>query len=101
MSGDPGVADAVRKDKNAIGYNNTLFVFDINTGEKMRGIEVAPIDVNGNNKIDSNENFYEDLSTFLSAVNTGEFPSPPARDLYFITKGRPKNPAILIFFNGS
>lgn len=98
VSGDPGVADAVKKDKNAIGYNNTLFVYDVKTGEKILGIEVVPIDVNGDGRIDNNENFYDDISTFLDAVNTGKFPSPPARDLYFLTKGRPQKQEILDFF---
>ncbi len=35
VSGDPGVADAVRKDINGIGYNNTLFVYDPSTGRKL------------------------------------------------------------------
>jgi phosphate transport system substrate-binding protein len=98
VAGDPGIADVVRKDRNAIGYNNTLFVFDINTGEKIPGIEVVPIDLNANGRIDDSENFYTDLSIFLEAVNTGKFPSPPARDLYFITKGRPQKKEILDFF---
>jgi phosphate transport system substrate-binding protein len=98
VSGDPAIADAVKKDKNAIGYNNTSFVFDINTGEKVPGIEPIPIDVNGNGRIDEDENFYDDISTFLDAVNTGKFPSPPARDLYFITKGKPQKQEIADFF---
>ncbi|MEP7318584.1 MAG: PstS family phosphate ABC transporter substrate-binding protein [Panacibacter sp.] len=98
VSGDPGVADAVKKDKNGIGYNNTLFVFDMHTGEKIKGIEVVPIDINGNGRIDSVENIYHDLNTFLEALNEGKYPSPPARDLYFITKSRPQNKAILDFF---
>ncbi len=98
VSGDPGVADAVKKDKNGIGYNNTLFVYDLQTGEKIPGIEVVPIDINGNGRIDSVENIYQDLPTFLAALNEGKFPSPPARELYFITKGRPQKKEILDFF---
>lgn len=98
VSGDPGVADAVKKDKGGIGYNNTLFVYDITSGKKNAGIEVVPIDVNENGKIDAEENVYADLNTFLDAVNTGKFPAPPARDLYFLTKGKSSNNAILDFF---
>jgi phosphate transport system substrate-binding protein len=98
VSGDPGVADAVKKDKGGIGYNNTLFVYNNATGKRNSGIEVVPIDVNGNGKIDAEENVYADLNTFLEAVNTGKFPAPPARDLYFITKGKTSNKAILEFF---
>jgi phosphate transport system substrate-binding protein len=98
VSGDPGVADAVRKDINAIGFNNTLFVFDQKTGEKLPGIDVVPIDVNGNGQIDANENFYDNLRTFLKAVNDGNYPSPPARNLYFLTKGKPQKKEVVDFF---
>lgn len=99
MNGDPGVSDAVKRDKNGIGYNNTLFLFDIKTGKQIPGIEAVPIDVNGNGKIDNDEKNYSDLSTFLKAVNDGKYPAPPARDLYFITKGKPAKKEILDFFN--
>ncbi len=95
---DPGVADAVRKDINGIGYNNTLFVFDPKTGKKLPGIDVVPIDVNGNGQIDADENFYGNLHQFLKAVNDGKYPSPPARNLYFITKGKTNRKEILDFF---
>lgn len=98
VSGDPGVADAVRKDLNAIGYNNTLFVYDPKTGKKLPGIDVVPIDVNGNGTIDADENFYDNLRLFLKAVNDGKYPSPPARNLYFITKGKTNKKEILDFF---
>ena len=47
--------------------------------KKNAGIEVVPIDVNENGKIDADENVYVDLNTFLEAVNKGKFPAPPAR----------------------
>ncbi len=95
---DPGVADAVRKDLNGIGYNNTLFVFDPKTGKKLPGIDVVPVDVNGNGQIDGDENFYGNLRQFLKAVNDGKYPSPPARNLYFITKGKSNRKEINDFF---
>lgn len=98
VSGDPGVADAVRKDINGIGYDNTLFVFDPTTGKKLPGIEVVPIDVNGNGQIDPNENFYGNLHIFLKAVNDGNYPAPPARNLYFLTKGKTQKKEVLDFF---
>lgn len=98
VSGDPGVADAVRKDLNGIGYNNTLFVFDQKTGKKLPGIDVVPIDVNENGTIDANENVYDDLHMFLKAVNDGNYPSPPARNLYFLTKGKTQKKEVLDFF---
>ncbi len=96
--GDTSMAAAVKKDTNAIGYNNSLYVFDNYTGEIYPGLDVIPIDINGNGKIDADEDIYKDLATFLEAVQAGKFPSPPARDLYFITKGRTQKPEVAAFF---
>lgn len=95
--GDPGLADAVSKDIAGIGYNNIVYAYDITTEKKRPGIEVLPIDVNGNGSIDSTENFYENIHDLLGAVANGNFPSPPARELYFVAKGKPANQATIDF----
>jgi len=95
--GDPGLAEAVTKDKLSIGYNNTAYAYDIKTGKKRPGIEVVPIDINNNGLIDAEENFYDSFSTVLDAIATGIYPSPPARELYFVAKGKPTNKTTLNF----
>ncbi len=95
--GDPGLADAVVKDKFGIGFNNTIFAFDIQTGLKRPGIEVIPIDINGNGLIDPDENFYDHFENVLKAIADGIYPSPPARELYFVSKGKPQKQATLDF----
>ena len=99
MNGDPGISDAVKRDKNGIGYNNTLFLFNIKDGKQVSGIEAVPIDVNENGTIDADEKNYNNLTAFLQAVNDGKYPAPPARDLYFITKGKPAKKEITDFFS--
>ena len=98
MMGDPGVADAVKKDVNGIGFNNTQYIFDMQTGRKVKGIEILPLDINDNGKIDSVESFYNSLSSVETAVLEGNYPSPPVRDLYFVCKQKPTNQAILDYF---
>ncbi|ANI90796.1 phosphate ABC transporter substrate-binding protein [Arachidicoccus ginsenosidimutans] len=95
--GDPGLADAVAKDQYGIGFNNVAYAYDITTGKKRPGIDVAPIDENNNRVIDSDENFYDNADSILAAIADGRYPSPPARDLYFLTKGKPTNPQIIDF----
>lgn len=95
--GDPGLAEAVSRDPYGIGYNNTNFVYDIITGKKRAGMEVVPIDINSNGKIDSTENFYRTLTDVLSAVSSGIYPSPPARELYFVSKGKPTKQSVKDF----
>jgi phosphate transport system substrate-binding protein len=90
--GDPGLADAVKKDALGIGYNNLNYAYDAKTGLPLSGIRIIPIDVNGNGKIDA----AEDLQTkekAIRAVMSGSYPSPPARDLYLITKENFKEPS--------
>lgn len=97
VNGDPGVADAVKKDINGIGFNNIAYVFDINTRKKYDGIEVAPIDLNKNGKIDTVEMVYSNLDSIMAAIKDGRYPSPPARDLFFVSHGAPKSALVKDF----
>lgn len=95
--GDPGLADAVINDKLGMGFNNTIFIYDIKTGLKRPGIEVCPIDLNNNGQIDSEEAFYDTFKSILSAIANGVYPSPPARELFLISKGKPQKKAVTDF----
>ncbi|MDY6799615.1 MAG: substrate-binding domain-containing protein [Bacteroidota bacterium] len=95
--GDPGMADAVKNDVQGIGYNNVIYIYDINTRKKHSGLEVIPIDLNENGKIDPEEKFYNKLDDINIAIQTGKYPSPPARDLYFVSKGEPTRKVVKEF----
>ena len=97
--GDPGIADAVKKDKFAIGYNNIAYVYDLKTQKPHEGIVVIPIDINGDGTIDSTENFYEDHHKIINAIAHNVYPAPPARELYFLSDGPPKDTIIRAFFH--
>lgn len=95
--GDPGLADAITNTVFGIGFNNVAYAYDVNTGRKRPGIDVVPIDRNNNRIIDADEDFYNNTDSILAAIGDGRYPSPPARNLYFLTKGKPTNPAIISF----
>ena len=97
IHGDPALAEAVGKDPAGIAFNNTIFIYDIKTGKKRPGIEVIPIDLNGNGTIDQEENFYDTFNAILNAIAKGRYPSPPARELFFVAKGKPEKQATLDF----
>lgn len=99
IHGDPALAEAVGKDPKAIGFNNTAYIYDVKTGKKYPGIQVIPIDLNSNGKIDLEENIYNTFDDILKAVADGVYPSPPARELYFVSKGKPQKQAVLDFIN--
>jgi phosphate transport system substrate-binding protein len=97
VNGDPGVADAVKRNIGGIGYNNLNFVYDLSSRKPFTGVEVIPIDLNSNGKIDPDENFYGTLDEIMKAINDGKYPSPPARDLYLVSKGKPTDKLVVAF----
>jgi len=86
--GDPGLLDAVVKDPLGIGFNNLNYAFDLETGKPVAGTQALPIDANGNGQADPEE-ICDTKEQAVNAVATGHYPSPPARDLYVVTKGKP------------
>jgi phosphate transport system substrate-binding protein len=86
--GDPGLLDAVIKDPLGIGFNNLNYAYDFDTGQPVAGAQVLPIDVNGNQIVDARE-AYPTKQQAVDAVASGDYPSPPARDLNLVTAGKP------------
>ncbi len=95
--GDPGIADAIKKDPTGIGYNNVNYAFDMNSRKPYEGLAIVPIDLNSDGTISDDERFYGSLDEMMDAIASDKYPSPPARDLYFVAKGKPKNIAVLAF----
>jgi phosphate transport system substrate-binding protein len=96
--GDPGLAQAVKRDPLGIGFNNIGYAYDAKTKQQVKGLKVVPIDLNNNGKIDEDENFYNSLNDLITAIASGKYPSPPARELYFVCKGNPKDNKVVAEF---
>jgi phosphate transport system substrate-binding protein len=86
--GDPGLLDAVVKDPLGIGFNNLNYIFDAKTGKPVAGAVVLPIDVNENGVADPDE-LLDTKARAVAAVAAGRYPSPPARALFLVTRGKP------------
>jgi phosphate transport system substrate-binding protein len=97
--GDPGLASAIQKDPLSIGYNNISYAYNQKTKKPNPGIVVFPIDVDGNGKIDTYEDFYQTSDVLIQAIADDKYPSPPARDLYLVSNGKPTNRVIIEFLN--
>ena len=95
--GDPGLNEAVRKDALGIGFNNINYAYDATSLKPMAGTVILPIDLNGNGRIDPEENFYGNRDAIIKAIADDKYPSPPARDLYFVCKGQPKKQLVAAF----
>lgn len=95
--GDPGVAEAVRRDALGIGFNNVNFAYDAKTKRPVDGLEICPIDLDGNGRVDPGEQVYATRDDIVKAIAGYIYPSPPARELYFVLKGKPKSPLLTEF----
>lgn len=95
--GDPGLAQAVKRDPSGLGFNNIVYIYDTKTNKPTNGVVPVPIDLNNNGKLDPDENFYDDIDQLIAAIVSGKYPSPPARDLYFVTVNKPTNPIVKEF----
>ncbi len=84
--GDPGLAEAVKTDPLSIGYNNVNYAYDMESGRAVEGVSAVPLDVDGNGLVDQDEDFYDERDKIITAIRDGTYPSPPARDLYLVTK---------------
>jgi phosphate transport system substrate-binding protein len=86
--GDPGVVDAVKKDRLGVVYSNIAYAYDMNTKAQADGISVVPIDFNRNGRIDPNEDFYKSMGQIGQAILAGIYPTPPARVENLVTRGK-------------
>ncbi|MFD2555365.1 PstS family phosphate ABC transporter substrate-binding protein [Sphingobacterium tabacisoli] len=97
--GDPGLAQAIKEEPNSIGFNNINYVYDLNLKKTAAHISVIPIDKNKNGKIDTAEDFYNNLDQLTEAVASGKYPSPPSRPLAFVVKKGNTNALIREFIH--
>jgi len=95
--GDPGLALAVKRDPLGIGYNNIGYAYDSKTKKQLAGIRILPIDINNDGKITPDEDFYNSMDDLIIAIANGKYPSPPARELYFVTNGKPQKEVVVKF----
>lgn len=88
VNADPGVLQAVIADPLGIGYNNLGYAYDASTGAPAAGSVVLPLDINANGTAETNE-LLETKQEAVDMVAAGVYPSPPARELNLVTKGKP------------
>jgi phosphate transport system substrate-binding protein len=95
--GDPGLAMAIQKDALGVGLNNIGYAYDETTRKPNPEIAPLPIDVNNDGALDSTELFYDTKDDLIKAIGNDRYPSPPARDLYLVSKGIPTKPEVVAF----
>jgi len=95
--GDPGLAEAVRRDALGVGYNNVNFAYDAQSLRPVEGLAIIPIDLDGDGAVGPDESFYRTRDDITAAIARGAYPSPPARELFLVAKGKPARPPVVEF----
>ncbi|PLK20907.1 phosphate ABC transporter substrate-binding protein [Natronobacterium gregoryi SP2] len=85
-NGDQPVAEAVASSENAISLNNINYVYDLESGELEGDVRPVPLDRDGEGLSEA-EDFYETRDEFLAAVEAGNYPFPPAREMFLASNG--------------
>jgi phosphate transport system substrate-binding protein len=78
-TGDVDLAQGIVANRNGIGYNNMAYIYDANGFQYNGKLRPVPIDLNGNGTLEPQENFYENRTLLMGAINSGLLPAPPAR----------------------
>jgi len=85
--GDSAVADAIANNENGISLNNINYVYDLDSGDLEGAIRPIPLDQDGEG-LSEEEDFYANREEFLDAVEAGNYPMPPAREMFLASDGQ-------------
>jgi len=91
-SGDQAMCNGVQSNKNAIGFNNLNYAYNIENESFAEHIRPLPVDLNNDNILNKNENFYNNRRDLVAKVSEGIYPSPPSRLEYVVSKGSFQEP---------
>lgn len=89
--GDENMILSIQKEKYSLGFCNLNFVFNLETGKPIEDIQILPIDLNFNGKIDINEIMADSLYIFQRKMWTHRFPRNLCRTLYMASTKLPEN----------
>jgi len=97
--GDEAMIKSIQGNQLAIGYCNFSYAFDTVTGERIKDIQVIPIDLDFDRKIDKKEVPFTNINKAHRGLWLGYYPKNLTRELTFGSLGKPTDPVILAFLN--
>lgn len=95
---DKALLNALRLDSLGISYNNLGYVYDIRTRKLAEGIQVLPVDLNHNGKIDADESF-STLDEVIKHYESTNSKLLATEDVNVIYSKKAENPSLVLFLN--
>jgi phosphate transport system substrate-binding protein len=97
VNGDYEMIKSVQENPTAIGFCNFSYAFDTTSGERIKDIQIIPVDLDFDNKIDRVEVPFINLAEAHRSLWLGFFPDQLCRELSLGSMGKPTDPAVLEF----
>jgi phosphate transport system substrate-binding protein len=99
VKGDKDMIQNIQGNPLAIGYCNFSYAFDSITGERLKDIQVLPIDLDFDHIIDKKEIPFANIHKAHRGLWLGYYPKNLTRELTFGSVGKPSDPVIIAFLN--
>lgn len=80
---------SIQNDKYAIGFCKLVDIINFENQEINQNLTLIPIDINGNNQIDYNENIYKNSTAFTRGIWIGKYPKTLFNNIYAVADIRP------------
>jgi phosphate transport system substrate-binding protein len=97
VTGDEEMIKSIQANPLAIGYCNFAYAFEAGTGDRIKDIQVIPIDLDFDRTIDRKEIPFSNISKAHRGLWLGYYPKNLTRELTFGSVGKPKDSAVLEF----
>lgn len=97
--GDEEMIRSIASDKFSIGFCNFAYAFIPGTGERVTDIQILPIDLDFDKKIDKKEIPFSNIYKAHRALWLGYYPKNLCRELTFGSIGKPSDRAITEFIS--
>jgi phosphate transport system substrate-binding protein len=99
VTGDEEMIKSIQGNPLAIGFCNFSYAFDTSTGDRIKDIQVMPIDLDFDKIIDRKEVPFSNIKKAHRGLWLGYYPKNLTRELTFGSIGKPTDTAILEFLD--
>jgi len=79
----------IKNDKYSIGFCRLSGIIDYEQNSVREGLQIVPVDINGNGILEHNENIYSCLNDFNRGIWIGKYPGSLCRNIHIVSTGAP------------
>jgi len=97
VNGDEEMIRRIQDDKFSLGFCNFSYAFEVPAGGQKKDVQVVPVDLDYDNKIDRKEIPFKSLYEAHRGLWLGIYPKNLCRELVIGTLGKPSDQAITEF----